>query len=115
MHTAYIGILDNVGFSYISVNENTTPEKAYPLLTNHYNTIPKIEELLSYYHTSKQFKPMMNRLLTNEMRYSIKYFAINQKTQPEYVYVFNAKTQKWYCFDSQKQGFTSLTKLQRYI
>lgn len=79
MSTAYIGILDQTGYNYALVTENATPDKAYPILNNHYNNLSKIYELLTTYKTSAQFKPMKDRLLNNEMRYSIKYFIANQK------------------------------------
>ena len=105
MSTAYIGILDQTGYNYALVTENTTPDKAYPILNTHYNNLSKIYELLA----------MKDRLLNNEMRYSIKYFIANQKDKPNYAYVFNTKTQKWYCFDSEKNGFVSFTKLLKYV
>lgn len=115
MSTAYIGILDQTGYNYALVTENATPDKAYPILNNHYNNLSKIYELLATYKTSAQFKHMKDRLLNNEMRYSIKYFIANQKDKPDYAYVFNTKTQKWYCFDSNKNGFVSFTKLLKYV
>jgi hypothetical protein len=112
---AYIGILDNLGFNYIEVYQNTLPSIAYPILKNQYQTIPQILHLFQQHQSTNKLEPMADRQLNHHMRYSIKNFVLSQKEPPAYVYVYNTRVSKWYCFDTENRGFTSFSKLEQLV